>query len=323
MKHNIKLTVILLAMFLITQFIGLYVIKSDPFHMEKEINGTVQTVTNPALSWIEPPEVTQQSDFSWYLGSVIIALIFAVVIMFLLIRFKISFILRMWFFVVMIIALFISLSALLPKIWYFSLGAGIVAVVFAALKMFRRNLIIHNLTELFIYPGIATVFVPILNFWTIIILLTVISIYDMWAVWHSGIMQKMAKYQINNLKIFAGFFIPYVSRKLKLRLKKMKKSRLKRKKIKVNLAILGGGDVIYPLIAAGVMLTLDKVKLHFGLPDFTGGIIPALCVVAGSTLGLASLLLFSEKKKFYPAMPFITGGIFIALILYYLASLIF
>ena len=33
------------------------------------------------------------------------------------------------------------------------------------MKIYRKNLIIHNLTELAIYPGIATVFVPILNFW--------------------------------------------------------------------------------------------------------------------------------------------------------------
>ena len=69
-----------------------------------------------------------------------------------------------------------------------------------------KNLYIHNLTELLIYPGLAGVFVPLLSIWTMIFLLVLISVYDMWAVWHSGIMQKMAKYQINKLKIFSGFF---------------------------------------------------------------------------------------------------------------------
>ena len=48
---------------------------------------------------------------------------------------------------------------------------------------------------------------------TVIILLVVISIYDMWAVWKSGIMQKMAKYQMDELKIFSGFYVPYASKR--------------------------------------------------------------------------------------------------------------
>ena len=63
MKHNIPITILILAMFVVTQFIGLYVSNSDPFHMQAEINGTVQEVANPALSWVQPPEVHQQSDF--------------------------------------------------------------------------------------------------------------------------------------------------------------------------------------------------------------------------------------------------------------------
>jgi presenilin-like A22 family membrane protease len=127
----------------------------------------------------------------------------------------------------------------------------------------------------------------------------------MWAVWHSGIMQKMAKYQINKLNIFSGFFVPYVSKKVRQKLKKMKKSELKKKKIRVNMAILGGGDVVFPIIAAGVMLK-------------TLGLLSSIFVIIGATLGLSYLMFFAEKKKFYPAMPFITAGIFAGIILSYL-----
>ena len=127
----------------------------------------------------------------------------------------------------------------------------------------------------------------------------------MWAVWHSGIMQKMAKYQIDKLKIFSGFFVPYISSKVRLKLKKMKKSDLKKKRIRVNVAILGGGDVVFPIITAGVMLK-------------TLGLFSAVFVVIGAALGLGYLLFFSEKKKFYPAMPFITAGIFLGIALSYL-----
>ncbi len=318
MKHNLKITIVLLSMFVITQFIGLYVVNSDPFHIKTEVNGTIETVSNPSLSWLEPPQVTQQSDFGVYFGSILFAFVIAIFILFLLTKFKIAVILRIWFFIVVTIALFISLNAFLPRTIYFIIPALVLALGLSFIKIFKRNFIVHNLTELFIYPGIATVFIPILNFWTILILLGLISAYDIWAVWHSGIMQKMAKYQINKLRIFAGFFVPYVSRKVKMKLKKLKKSKLKKKKIKIDVAILGGGDIIFPIITSGVIFKLTKISLPFGLPDFTGGLLPAIFVIVGATLGLTLLFLFSEKKKFYPAMPFITGGILLGMIASYL-----
>ena len=114
---------------------------------------------------------------------------------------------------------------------------------------------VHNATELLIYPGIAAIFVPLLSLVTVSILIILISLYDMYAVWHSGFMQKMAKYQIKTLKVFSGFFIPYLGPKEKALMAKMKNSKSKLlKKIKINIAILGGGDVVFPMIMAGVVL---------------------------------------------------------------------
>lgn len=307
-------------MFLVTQFIGLYVINSDPFHKKTiQADGTIEIVENPSLSWIQPPEIEKRSDFAVYFSSIIFAFIFAIIILFLLTKFKIDFILRGWFFLVVILALFITFNAFLPKTIFFTIPILVAAVTLAFIKIFRRNFVVHNLTELFIYPGIASVFVPILNLWGALALLLIISVYDIWAVWHSGIMQKMAKYQINKLKVFSGFFVPYLSRKIRFKFKKMKPVlKSKSKKVKVNLAILGGGDIIFPIITAGVILNITVLKMPFGLPAFTGGFFPALFVVFGSTLGLALLFLFSEKKKFYPAMPFISGGILFGIILSYL-----
>jgi presenilin-like A22 family membrane protease len=305
-------------MFLITQFIGLYILNSDPFHIKTVVNGTTQLTENPLLSFLAPPEAQTQSDFSAYFVSIIIAFIFSIIILFLLTRFKIDFILKIWFFVVVVIALFISFYALFPKYLIFTILASLSALILGFIKIFRRNFLVHNLTELLIYPGIATIFVPLLTFWSIIVLLLIISVYDIWAVWHSGIMQKMAKYQIDKLKVFSGFFVPYISKQLRMKLNRMKKSKIKNKKVRVNLAILGGGDVVFPLITAGVIMKIDKIALPFGLKVFSGGFVPALFVVIGATLGLTLLFMFSEKKKFYPAMPFITAGIFVGMIISYL-----
>ncbi|MCK5149313.1 hypothetical protein KAJ87_00110 [Candidatus Pacearchaeota archaeon] len=321
MKHNVKIIIILLSMFVITQFIGLAVLQADIFHIEKEINGTMQEVANPYLSWIQPPEMQTNTEFFTLFPSLIIAFVFAIFLVFILSKFKLEFFLKLWFFVVVCIALFLALYSFeklaffnVESLWILAIPI-IIALPLAFIKIYKRNFLIHNLTELFIYPGISTVFIPILNFWTIIALLIIISIYDMWAVWHSGFMQKMAKYQINKLKIFSGFFVPYLSKKVKQELKKNKKS--KKKSVKANVAILGGGDVIFPIITAGVIFFTKVVPLPFGLKPFVGGLFPALFVIGGATLGLGYLFFFSEKKKFYPAMPFITAGIFLGILVSY------
>lgn len=326
MKHNIKITIVLWAMFVVTQFIGIYVI--NHYSSIKVVNGEIINVSSPDLPFgLETPKeadikckLNSVSDFfkcTEYLYSIIISFMIAIFLLFFLSKFNMASVLRLWFFIVVMIALALSFNAFIPqKFIYSSIIALAVALPLAFIKIYKKGFFVHNFTELFIYPGIAAVFVPILNIYTIITLLILISAYDMWAVWHSGIMQKMAKYQIDKLNIFSGFFVPYLSKNLRKKIKEAKAfnskktkkqdlTKLKDKKVKVNIAILGGGDVIFPIITAGVMLR-------------TLGLGSALLVIAGATFGLTYLFVFAEKKKFYPAMPFITAGIFAGIILSYL-----
>ena len=129
-------------------------------------------------------------------------------------KYKWKTVIRIWFLIVTILALGISLNAFLKYTPLTSIAiiAIAIAIPLAALKIFRPNVYSHNLTELLIYPGIAAVFVPILlrptattflgKIWPTLALLILISIYDAWAVWKSGLMQKMANFQMNELKIF-------------------------------------------------------------------------------------------------------------------------
>lgn len=283
-------------MFLVTQFIGLYVVD---FYLADD---------QELPYGMESPEIETTGEYLTLFPFIIMAFIIAITIMFLMSKFNWEIVLRLWFFIVVAIALGLSFTTILTKLQYASIIAFVIALPLAYIKIFKQNFLIHNATELFIYPGIATVFVPLLNLYTIIAFLIIISLYDMWAVWHSGFMQKMAQYQIKKLNIFSGFFVPYTSKHMKAKIKKMKatlsKKELSKKKIKINVAILGGGDVIFPIITAGVMLKL-----------FT--FYHSLFVIAGATFGLGFLLFRSEKKKFYPAMPFITAGIFIGMIASY------
>jgi len=277
MKHNLKITIILLVMFLITQLIGLAVINAY---------STQKLPYN-----LQPPEEMKVKFIPWH---IIIAMALAIFLILLLMKMKTVWILRVWFFFVSLVAIAITINSIFLKIDNSSLIALIIALPLSFYKVFKRNLLIHNLTELLIYPGIAAVFVPILNLWAIILLLLLISVYDIYAVWHSGFMQKMAKFQVNHVKVFAGFFVPYLSKKQRenLRLIKEKakskkaKEKLKEKKIKVNLAILGGGDVVFPIIMAGVVLK-------------TLGFLPAINITIFSTLALFILFVAAKKGKFY------------------------
>jgi len=317
MKHSVKITVILITLFFIAQMVGIYVANTYLPEVKQVVDETTGEVTNQTVYnlpyGLDPPDNIKPQES---VLSIIIALFVAVVVMLLLMKFKAETFLRLWFTLVVILGIAIALNAFLIKIPSSMIIALIIAIPLGIIKIFKRNMFVHNITELLIYPGIATVFIPILNIWAVVILLVIISFYDMYAVWHSGFMQKMAKFQIEKLKLFSGFFIPYMKKEDRLLIKNVKDSKrsnkekeTKLKKVKVNLAILGGGDVVFPIILAGVILR-------------TLGLWQAVTISIGATLALTYLFYKSEKGKFYPAMPFISVGCFIALAIIYLIKFI-
>jgi len=284
MKHNLKVTFLILGMFFVAQLLGLAVVN---LYAGNAMPYGLGPIDNPS-------PVTTLIQF-------VISLCFAILIILGLMKLKAERILRIWFFVVVFVALGLFFTAFLRNIPYASIIALVIALPLTYYKIIKRNMLVHNITELLIYPGIASLFVPLLSVWTAIVLLIIISAYDMYAVWHSGMMQKMAKYQIQKVRVFAGLLIPYLAPgQAKLLANSRSKKALKN--AKVSVAMLGGGDIVFPMILAGVLL-------------LARGLIPALLVSVFATLGLAALLYASEKGKFYPAMPFITLGCLVGLAL--------
>ena len=307
-------------MFLLTQFIGLFVVNAySPIH-QSVYNATsgqieLQTIERGLPFGLETPKGEPTQNFI----SIVFAFAFAFAIIFVLIKYKWKFVIKSWFFLVIALALGISIYAIIRNSVTLAMTAALmIAVILSYIKVFRPNVFVHNITELLIYPGIAAVFIPILTPLSVIALLILISLYDMWAVWKSGIMQKMAKFQMEELKLFGGFLIPTASDKVKMQIKKIKEKyqdkkmpeSVKKKKFKVNIAILGGGDVIFPIIAAGVFMRSYYLQSLFNIP----GLIPALFVIGGAFVGLTFLFAITRKGKAYPAMPYITAGIFLGLL---------
>jgi len=299
MKHEIKIVFIMMVMFIVTQLIGLLIINTYAPH-----NITLPTGAN-ITQWNQVPYGMQPEPMepNVSLMTFLLALTIAIALLFLLMKYRARMIIRIWFMAVSFITIAISLNAIFLMLFPESkLGLDTIALVLALpmtfYKVFRRNIVVHNFTELLIYPGLAVLFIPIFDITTTIILLVIISIYDFIAVIKSKFMVQMAKYEMQKAKIFSGFFVPYLTdktRKLieKISMRSAKSS--KAKKIPISVAILGGGDIAFPLIFAGVVLR-------------TLGLTSALFVIVGASLGLLGLFIIGKKGKFYPAMPFIAAG---------------
>ena len=121
-------------------------------------------------------------------------------------------------------------------------------------------------------------------------------------------MITLAKAQSEN-KMFAGLLIPYkksqkaIKTKMELKLPK----HIEVKETETSSAILGGGDIAFPLLFAGSVMTfLIESGLSQEIAFFKSLIIPLF-----SSLALFLLFIKSQKGKFYPAMPFISVGCFI------------
>jgi len=286
MKHTLKITIILVLLFFLAQTIGLVIVDK---YIDKEKSTKEVTVYKSLPYEIERPDINPALSYIY----IIIAVLVGTGILLLLIRFRKNTLWKLWFFLSVWLVLGIALSAFINQ----KLSI-ILALFLAAYKVLRPSLIIQNLTELLIYGGLAAIFVPILNLLSIFILLILISIYDMYAVWHSKHMIKLAKFQTKS-KVFAGLFVPY-------KLKGIEPIKAKQVKVgKIRTAILGGGDIAFPLLFSGVVMK------SFGFLQTL--IIPVIVSVA-----LLLLFLKSEKGKFYPAMPFLTIGCFIGFGIVYL-----
>lgn len=255
MKHTFKVTIILVILFLISQLLGLLIVKH---YLDKDLPLNIQK-----------PQFNEKLSFLQIFSIILITTVMALII----IKLNLLSLWKFWFFLSVWFCLLIALGVI------FSGPIALIVSLFLAYLKLKRNILVHNLTELILYGGLASVFVGSLTLFPTAILLILISIYDAIAVWKTKHMIALAKFQTKS-KLFAGLLIPYE---------------------KNRVAILGGGDIGFPLIFTGVLLK------DFGAKAFLAPVI--LSIV------LLFLLLHSRKDRYYPAMPFLTAGCFISYLL--------
>lgn len=155
---------------------------------------------------------------------------------------------------------------------------GTIAIALAALitisRVFWKNILTQNIAVLLSIIGVGSLIGASLGFLPAIILLGLLTIYDVIAVFKTKHMVTMAK-EITKQKLAFTMAIP----------------------TKKHVFQLGGGDLVMPLVFSIAVLR------EFGL-------VTALATVTGSmvTLILFFAWLFNRPGKAYPALPPVTIG---------------
>lgn len=304
MKHQWQVSAVLLGIFFAAQVVGLFVVDSyvDVSASEK----ASMEAGKPVAVYHNLPYGVERPNFAPGLSFIFIgaAVIIGTVLLLLIIKFRKLTLWKLWYLLALVITLSVSFASFLPKA-----AAGILSVVIALFRVFKPNVLAHNIVELFIYGGLAAIFVPVMNTMSAAILLVLISVYDFFAVFHSKHMVTLAKFQSEN-RMFAGLFVPK-ELSLNSAISSIKPAAAAAKSAKPSqppkegkyadsgdYAVVGGGDIGFPLLFAGTALA-------------TFGFYKTLIIPAFAAAALLILLVIGKKGKFYPAMPFITVGCFV------------
>ncbi len=274
-KEKNKSIFVIITLFLFIHLFGLALLASE---ISFTFVDDEPTIAYPQTAIGERPEFQQTYDPLWF---ILLGVGLGTLLLLGLMRTKkLRFVWKYWYALAIIMASTITLGVFLPSLVAFLLAS---LLVLAKFKYWQ----LHNVVELLIYPGLALLLVPLFTLPVVVILLLVISVYDMYAVWKSKHMVLLAKESMKQ-NIFPGLVIgkpqPLVS------------SKSGKKK-----AILGGGDVLFTLLFSGVAFN------HYVLlTSFSQAFFLAIIVSVFATLGLVALYLLGSQKKFYPAMPFLT-----------------
>lgn len=301
MKHTVSVTLILVGIFFLTQVVGL-AITSQSFEKQVDVaTGEVTIEANELPLGFERPQFNEQRPWQAILFF-FFAILIGTILVLILAKFRAFRTWKFWFFAASTFCLTVAFYMVLKPLLISGFARGLislgVAAVLGFMKIYRPGVFVHNFSEIFIYGGLAAIFVPIKGFNILIaaLLLILISVYDIIAVFHSKHMIKLAKFQ--KASVFAGFSIPYKLPKKGEKPMKPLRSGSGRRTETVKTAILGGGDIGFPLMFAGVAMK-------------SFGFLKVLIIPVVVTASLFFLLYYAQKEKFYPAMPAVTAGCFI------------
>lgn len=179
----------------------------------------------------------------------------------------------------------LALGVPLPSV--VSLVAGMLAIVVCVAVLCRwgrerlRVLVpfavrLNNLLMVLVFSFVAAMVSWLLSPLVVVGVLLAIALYDAWAVWKSGHMQRMA-FSLADAGIIPGIAIFVKAEK------------------GFDVRLLGGGDVLFLCL-----VPLSFVTHGWGLEG--------IAVLFGMVVSLVWLLFAAKKGVAYPAIPFLFGG---------------
>jgi len=280
MKHSMIITALLLLGFVLSQLIGIYVIDS---HIERTPEGFSWTPMQTVLGPVEQ----EQMSVSGSILFISLGLLFGIGLILLLNYFGWRRIWKFWYGFAMFICINIVFSTFMSNIY-----SAVLSAILVIVKLVKRNVIVHNITEILSYSGLAALFSPLFSSISAMLVLLIFSVYDFIAVLKSSFMIKLANFQASS-GAFAGLVLPY--KEMHKTIPHMVHKQNAKPSEETKVAILGGGDIAFPLLFTGTV-----VATH------TAG--QALLIVPFTTASLLLLFKYGKKGKFYPALPFVTAG---------------
>ncbi|MBI2654920.1 hypothetical protein HYX06_00660 [Candidatus Woesearchaeota archaeon] len=304
MKHTVKITIALALFFFLAQLAGLVIVSQYIDH--KKTIETQAVVLKDLPYGLERPQVQNQSTSFIYIA---MAILIGTLFLLFIIKTNITFLWKAIFFFSVTLTLSIAFAAFINPVI-----AGLLALAISFWRLYRPNPIVHNISEIFIYGGLAAFMVNIFNLFAAFMLLILISAYDYIAVYRTKHMVKLAEFQSKS-KVFAGLFIPYQREKIMDNSFKGTghKKNTPKKMPKGSVAVLGGGDIGFTLIFAGVVM--KGLMLH---EAFFSAFLKTLIIPVFATFALLFLLIRGQHDKFYPAMPILSLGCFIGYLIVWL-----
>ncbi|PIN80969.1 hypothetical protein COV13_02685, partial [Candidatus Woesearchaeota archaeon CG10_big_fil_rev_8_21_14_0_10_32_9] len=261
MKHSWQVTLIFVLFFLVSHVLGLYLIGNSVSFSTDETGVNVISFKDTFVG--ERPVMSDLESIIYLAVGVTIG---TLVLLFFAKKKKTSW-WRIWFLIASWLAMTVSIQALFNSSTIF---LSLLAAFLALWKVYKPNVVIHNFTEVLIYTGITLIFVPMFSVLSMFIVLILISIYDAYAVWKSKHMVTLATFT-RDANLFPGFAVKYSVDDSEERNKKEKRSvqfTAKSSQLAANssqrtdnregsnsrVGILGGGDVVFPLLFSGVIL---------------------------------------------------------------------
>lgn len=208
---------------------------------------------------------------------------------------------KAWFTLATFIALYLFLSIYLNDIL-----AATTSLILTALRTTRPTPIVHNTVEITMYAGIALFLAPLFSVSTAIVLLAIMSAYDIWAVNGTKHMVTVAEFT-QEAATFPGLNLS--PQQTQAETPRGEEARVEEPSESKKAGVLGGGDILFPLL-----FSLTVFQAGASVTSLAAAATYAVIITAGATLGLTSLFRLAQDNQYYPALPFLTTGCLTALV---------